>query len=193
MSDAFLAKLTEAAPKASTSSSTYAEKRRRATAASEARAKANQLKPSRQREEEARQEGLRTNLIEKELEAGKEGGEMGVGMRMMLKLGYAPNENSTSVKSQETIGGDTDEAAPSEEDLEDADDAEGARGGLGSSKRRRLDVPPLSTPEASMSKPVSGLLEPLSISIWAGESHSSCLGLSLRWRSLILTLPSRRS
>lgn len=171
MSDAFLAKLTEAAPKASTSSSTYAEKRRRATATSEARAKANQLKPFRQREEEARQEGLRTNLIEKELEAGKEGGEMGVGMRMMLKLGYAPDENSTSVKSHETVGGSLGEVAPSSEDLEDAGDAEGARGGLGSSKRRKLDVPPLSTPvpEVSTSKPASGLLEPLSISIWAGK------------------------
>lgn len=182
MSDAFLAKITaDAAPKAS--ATTYQEKRRRATAASQARAQANQLRPFREREQEARQAGLETNLIEKELRARDEGAEVGVGLKMMLKMGYAGGErlgrhepsrdDAADDPAPLASGSGAREAAPPAEDLDDADEVKGAHGGLGSRKRIKLDVPALAPPPTAEVEPTrtgagGHLLEPLSISIWAG-------------------------
>ena len=183
MSDAFLAKVTtEATPKVG-SSTTYQERRRRAAASSQARADANRIRPLREREEEARQDGLRKNLIEDELRKRDAGGEVGVGMKMMLKMGYqggdrlgrqdaAPSRTDASASSGTRPG----EAVPSAEDIEEHDEVNGARGGLGSRKRLKLDVPTLEATSAqqlelSSHKPkavVGHLFEPLAISIWAG-------------------------
>jgi hypothetical protein len=191
MSDAFLAKVTAgAAPKAS-SGTTYQERRRRAAASSQARADANRIRPLREREEEARQEGLKKNLIEDELRKRDAGGEVGVGMKMMLKMGYQGGERlgrqdaapgNTGPASD--VGNRPGEAVPPAEDLEDDQEAEAALGGLGSRKRIKLDVPTLAAippqqPEASSTKPKAAagghLLEPLAISIWAGTSRPAIL------------------
>lgn len=177
--DDFVAKLEQ--PKTS-KPKTYQESRRQALAAQVAKNKANALKPYRQREEEARREGMDKNLFERELEK-KDG--PGKAMGMMMKMGYKVGEGLGKKRdiqeepSRSGGGGGKESAAVAGKVADDDDDEAYGRGGIGSSKRMKVDeeVTAEETKESTKVEPASSghRFEPIAVSLWAGETPSSLL------------------
>lgn len=190
MSDAFLANLEKNAAASSSSSSkpkTYQESRRQALLAQEKKNKANALKPYRQREEEARQQGMAKNLFERELERDKDGtGSTSKAMGMMLKMGYKVGDglgkkrtvDEDSLPSEADGGrggGGTAEAATSVSlasagpSADAGEEESSSGGGIGSAKRRRMEDAVESVVPKPKDAPSSGhRFEPIAVSFRAG-------------------------
>lgn len=94
LSEKFLANL-EASSKASSTSKTYAERRKEAKRQAEIRNLAGRTKSRKELEKETLEtlkEGMGTSLFEREKLAAAEGAGQSKAMKMMSKMGYKPGE-----------------------------------------------------------------------------------------------------
>ncbi|EGO01784.1 hypothetical protein SERLA73DRAFT_166301 [Serpula lacrymans var. lacrymans S7.3] len=154
LSDKFLANLEakSSAPK------TYAEKRKEAQKQAKLRDEQNRLKSRRQREVEAREEGLSKSLFER----AKEEQEAGVGtsnkaLSIMMKMGFKPGQSlgKSDENQDETVAASLPPppSAPSE--------------GKGKSESRERSEPIDSTELASFQ--VRHKVEPIPLNEWTGK------------------------
>ena len=107
LSDKFLARLEAASEPRQPKS--YAERRKQALKQSQLRNEQNRKKSQKQTELEAREEGLRTSLIQKAQEEARESGKQNKALAIMMKMGFKPGqslgESRQGSSSSSSIGG----------------------------------------------------------------------------------------
>lgn len=148
---------------------TYAQIRKEAEKKAKLKNEQNRLKSRRQREVEAREEGLSKSLFERAKEEENSGISSGnKALSMMMKMGFKPGQSLGKV--------DTPGAAPAPP-LASSNDTETTKSNAG----------PSSQPSSVMEKEASGqIVEPIPLNEWAGLSlfHSCRI-------SIILMLPRK--
>lgn len=163
LSDKFLAQL-EAASKPQQPKS-YAERRKQALKQSHLLNEQNRKKSRKQMELEAREEGLRTSLIQKAQEEAKESGKQNKALAIMMKMGFKPGqslgESHEESPSSSFIGGNPESAQ--------AVKTPGITGEL-DTKTGRSTLPP--EPRSSAFVAYKHRTEPLPIKEWSGKPRS---------------------
>ena len=190
MSDKFLV---ESAPARSTQQ-TYLDRRK----AAQKKHLESQPKSLKLREEEKRRKGLETSLfagVEQDANKPGESSKPAVGgkaMSMMMKMGWKVGEglgkkgNDAAEPTDPRTGGN-DAAGNDVEPDEDEGGAPSHRAGIGMGRKRRRSTDPLEAEAPSVTKQ---RVEPLRVSMWAGELFKQLLAfliLRLIPRFLALT------
>ena len=170
LSDKFLAQL-EASSKPQQPGS-YAERRKQALKQSHLLNDQNRKKSRKQMELEAREEGLRTSLIQKAQEEAKESGKQNKALAIMMKMGFKPGQSlGESHEEGSPIGGNPEGAQTV--------GAPGIAGEL-DAETVRSTLPP--EPRSSTFAAYKHLAEPLPIKEWTGKPRSpspmTCLTLA---------------
>lgn len=164
LSDKFLAQL-EATPKPQQPKS-YVERRKQALKRSQLLNEQNRKTSRKQMELEAREEGLRTSLIQKAEEEAKESGKQNKALVIMMKMGFKPGqslgESHEESSSSSSIDGNLGSTLATETSgIVGERDAE-----------TEISTPP-SKPRTSAFAAYKHRAEPLPIKEWSGEPHSS--------------------
>jgi citrate lyase alpha subunit len=146
LSDKFLSQL---ASSSSAKPTTYADRRKEAQRLAHIRNEQGRTKSRKELEEESRREGLSKSLFERAKEEGDVGGNKA--MAMMLKMGYKPGQ---------ALGKDSSQLTPAptkaSEEVPTA----------GTSNRTSHEA---ENPNAGSSSRSGHLVEPISVSMWAGS------------------------
>ena len=157
LSDKFLAQL-EAASKPPQSRS-YTERRKQALKQSKLLDEKNRKKSRKQIELEAREEGLRTSLIQKAQEEAMESGKQNKALAIMMKMGFKPGQ---SLGESHEGGPPSTSGNPwSAQNIETS--------GVAGEHDAETEAP--APPQTSAFAAYKHRAEPLSINEWSGELH----------------------
>jgi len=160
LSDKFLAQL-EATSEPRQSKS-YTERRKQALKQSQLLNEQNRRKNQKQMELEAREEGLRTSLIQKAQEEAMESGKQNKALAIMMKMGFKPGqslgESHHENSSSSFIGGNLGNARTSD-----------TAGATGEHDAEAETLTPPSEPRTSIHGAHKHRVEPLPIKEWSGE------------------------
>lgn len=176
LSDKFLLQATAAAPSTSRAKpTTYSDKRREALRKAQLKNEQNRTKSRRERELEAREEGLSKSLFERAEEEQASGSNKA--LAMMMKMGFKPGQTLGNVEDREE---EVKVKAEKEKEKEEEPSLTPVSAFASASRRSVSSTPtgdgresePVEPPDGKVREHIKHLAEPLPLNEWAGASSS---------------------